>query len=298
MKTALLFSGQGSQYIGMQEIFKNHDKIAHHFFNLSNKILGFNILDVISNGPSEKLNNTKFTQPSIFIISAIAYEIFKEKNVIANFCAGHSVGEISALYAANALTFQDALLFVQERAKNMEYASKVNPGKMLALINPQQKDIEKILIKDNNISIANINSASQTIISGSVKSIEEIILFCKKIKIRAIPLPVSGAFHSNLMMPASEALLNTLNQLNLADSMMPIYQNINALPENRKEHLRGNLKNQIVSSVQWKQTIENLIKDGASQFIEIGPKQILTNLIKKSHPNLKSCCFEEFMRHE
>ena len=299
MKTALLFSGQGSQYIGMDELLsKNYGKIAHHFLHLSNTILGYNIYDIISNGPIEKINNTKYTQPAIFIISCIAYEIYKEKKLKADFCAGHSVGEISALYASGALTFKDALLFIQERAESMEYASKVNPGKMLALIKAAHKDIDNIIKKDNSISIANINSVNQTILSGPAKSIDDIILFCKNMRIKAIPLPVSGAFHSILMQPASDSLLKTLNQLNLVDSMMPIYQNINALPENRKENLRENLIGQIVSPVQWKSTIQNMINDGAERFIELGPKKILTNLIKKSHPNITCNAFEDIIINE
>jgi len=283
----------------MDEVLsKNYDKIVRHFLHLSNTILGYNIYDIISNGPIEKINNTKYTQPAIFIISCIAYEIYKEKKLKADFCAGHSVGEISALYASSALTFKDALLFIQERAESMEYASKTNPGKMLALIKAADKDIDNIIKKDNSISIANINSINQTILSGPAKSIDDIIPFCKNMKIKVIPLPVSGAFHSILMQPASDSLLKTLNQLNLTDSMMPIYQNINALPENRKEALRANLTHHITEPVQWKITIDNMIKDKASYFIEIGPKKILTNLIKKSYQNINCDSFEDFIENE
>ncbi len=299
MKTALIFSGQGSQYVGMNEIFiNNYNEIAQKFFDLSNQILKYNIQDLISNGPVEKLNNTKYTQPSIFIISAIAYEIFKNKGINADFCAGHSVGEITALYAAGALSFKEALLFIQERADYMEMASKKNPGKMLALIKPSDKSVKSIIQKDQSICVANINSSNQIILSGSVDSINEIIPFCKKEKIKCILLPVSGAFHSDLMKSASDSLLNTLNQLNLVDSMMPIYQNINALPQSSNEMLRRNLKNQIISTVKWKQTIENMIKDKAVKFIEIGPKKILTNLLKKSHPNIECYSIEELILSE
>ena len=299
MKTAYLFSGQGSQYVGMNRIFpKNYTDLASHFFELSNKILNYNIYDIIKNGPEDKLNNTKYTQPAIFIISSIAYNVYKEKGEKPVFCAGHSVGEITALYASGALKFKEALSFIQERAESMEYASKINPGKMLALIKPSKEHIKNIIKKDPSISIANINSANQIILSGSVKSIDSIIPFCREIKVRAIPLPVSGAFHSNLMKPASDSLLKTLNQLNLTDSMMPIYQNINALPENQKDTLRENLKEQITSSVQWKDTIDNMIKDGATRFIEIGPKKILTNLIQKSHKDIQAESFEDFTLNE
>ena len=299
MKTALIFSGQGSQYIGMNNIFvKNHIEIAQKFFDLSNQILKYDIEDVISNGPAEKLNNTKFTQPSIFIISAIAYEVCKKKGIKADFYAGHSVGEITALYAAKSLTFKDALLFIQKRAEYMEIASKNNPGKMLAIINSRSEDIESILQKDKTISIANINSSNQIILSGTAISIDKIIPFCKREKIKCIPLPVSGAFHCNLMKSASDSLLKTLNQLNLEDSMMPIYQNINALPESSNDKLRENLKKQIISTVKWKQTIDNMVKDKALKFIEVGPKKILTNLLKKSHPDITCLSFEELIQDE
>ena len=299
MKTAYLFSGQGSQYVGMNRIFpKNYTDLASHFFELSNKVLNYNIYDIIKNGPEDKLNNTKYTQPAIFIISSIAYNVYKEKGEKPVFCAGHSVGEITALYASGALKFKEALSFIQERAESMEYASKINPGKMLALIKPSKEHIKNIIKKDPSISIANINSANQIILSGSVKSIDSIIPFCREIKVRAIPLPVSGAFHSNLMKPASDSLLKTLNQLNLTNSMMPIYQNINALPENQKDALRENLKDQIISSVQWKDTIDNMIKDGATHFIEIGPKKILTNLIQKSHKDIQAESFEDLTLNE
>ncbi len=299
MKTALIFSGQGSQYIGMNNIFvKNHNEIAQKFFDLSSQILKYDIEDVISNGPAEKLNNTKFTQPSIFTISAIAYEICKKKGIKGDFCAGHSVGEITALYAANSITFEDALLFIQKRAECMEIASKNNPGKMLAIINPRSEDLESILQKDKTLSVANINSSNQIILSGTAISIDEIIPFCKRGKIKCIPLPVSGAFHCNLMKSASDSLLKTLNQLNLEDSMMPIYQNINALPESSNEKLRENLKKQIISTVKWKQTIDNMVKDKALKFIEVGPKKILTNLLKKSYPDIKCLSFEELIQSE
>ena len=142
MKTALLFSGQGSQYVGMNKIFsESYEEKAYHFFELSNKILGYDIYNIISNGPEEKLNNTKYTQPAIFIISSIAYEIYKEKNINPVFCAGHSVGEITALYASGSLKFEEALSFIGERAEKMEYASKINPGRMLALIKPNKEKI-------------------------------------------------------------------------------------------------------------------------------------------------------------
>ena len=162
-----------------------------------------------------------------------------------------------------------------------------------------QKKAEElgISLESEKDSVAN-NKDNQIILSGTAISIDEIIPFCKREKIKCIPLPVSGAFHCNLMKSASDSLLKTLNQLNLEDSMMPIYQNINALPESSNEKLRENLKKQIISTVKWKQTIDNMVKDNALKFIEVGPKKILTSLLKKSHPDIKCLSFEELIQGE
>ena len=298
MKKAYLFSGQGSQYIGMEKIFENYTNISNHFFTKSEKILGYNILDIISNGDSETLNNTKYTQPAIFLISAIAYNIYKKNHTPPYCCAGHSLGEITALYASEVLSFNDALRFIKKRAESMEKAGKINPGKMLAIIKPKQLEVKELLEKTSHLTIANYNSENQIILSGSPKSINEALSFCKKNKMRSLLLPVSGAFHSSLMKPASDVLLKTINELNFNNAIMPIYQNVDALPETNKNSIKMNLIKQITSPVQWKNTIDNMINDGISHFIELGPKNILTNMSKKLYENITFDSYEEVMKNE
>ena len=298
MKKAYLFSGQGSQYVGMNKIFNNHKNISNIFFDQSKEILNYDILEIISNGPSEILNNTKYTQPAIFIISAIAFNIYKIKNKLPECCAGHSLGEITALYASSVLSFEDSLRFIKERAESMEKAGEKNPGKMLAVINPKDKEIASILEKTKNLTIANFNSKKQIILSGSIEAITEAIHFFKNTKMKTLLLPVSGAFHSSLMKPASDILLKTINELNFKDAIIPIYQNVTALPETKKDAIKMNLINQIISPVQWDKTIHNMINDGISHFIEIGPKNILSKISKQSDEKLQFYSYEELIKNE
>ena len=295
MKVAYIFSGQGSQYIGMQKIFEKYPSQSEKYFKISEDILGYNIYKIIEDGPVEKINSTKYTQPAIFIISVIAFNIFKERFGLPDCCAGHSLGEITALYSCKVLDFPDSLKLIQKRADEMNKAGITNPGKMLAIIGPKKTQIKEIIDYIPSISIANINSEKQIILSGSVKSIDTAISFCKQERIRGIPLPVSGAFHSPLMRPASDALLKIINQLNFKDAIMPIYQNYTALESQDKNIIKHNLIKQITSIVKWEETIKNMINKKISNFVELGPKKILTNLNKTINSNIKSISFEDFI---
>ena len=295
MKVAYIFSGQGSQYIGMHKIFQRHLPYSQKYFKLSKEILGYDIYEVIKDGPLEKLNNTKYTQPAIFIISAIAFNIYKDKFGLPNCCAGHSLGEITALYASQALDFSSALRLIQKRAEEMDKAGKNKPGKMLAIINPKEDQIKNILDHIPNISIANINSQKQIILSGDLESIETTLSFCKNQNIKGISLPVSGAFHSPLMSSASDALLETINQLNFKDAIIPIYQNYNALETQDRDTIKYNLIKQITSIVKWEKIIKNMINKKISYFVELGPKKILTNLNRTIDKNTQCISFEEFI---
>ena len=296
-KVACIFSGQGSQYIGMNNIFNNYQSYLEKYFKISKEVLGYDIYEIVSEGPLDKLNNTKYTQPAIFIISAIAYNIYKDNFKLPNYCAGHSLGEITALYAAKVLDFRNALSLVKKRAENMQNASIANPGKMLAIINQDNQTINRI-IKHNSVIIANENSPKQIILSGDVESINKTIDYCKKNRIRTLLLPVSGAFHSSLMQSASDALLETINHLNFKDAIMPIYQNYTALPAQDKDEIRNYLVKQITSPVKWEKIIRNMIKDDVSYFIEIGPKKILTNLNQSINSKLKNESFEELINEK
>ena len=189
MNLAYLFSGQGSQYVGMHKIFIDYKSYSEKYFKISNELLGYNILDIIKNGPLEKINNTKHTQPSIFIISAIAYNIFKDKFNSPDCFAGHSLGEITALYCSEVLQFEEALILIKKRSENMEKANIENPGKMLAIINANKNIISKIL-KNTSITIANINSSTQIILSGTVTSVNDTMQYCKENQIKTLLLPV------------------------------------------------------------------------------------------------------------
>ena len=297
MKSAYIFPGQGSQYIWMDSIFKEDQAAVNKYFDISNSILGYDIYKIIKEGPADKLNSTQYTQPAIFIISAIANHIYTDKYGIPDCCAGHSLGEITALYSSNVLEFEESLNLIQKRAESMDLTGKLNPGGMIALIKATDDQVNLIL-KETSLSIANINSPKQIILSGKIKAIENSIKLCKENKIKALKLPVSGAFHSSLMFNASEALLKTINDLNFKDAIIPIYQNYSALPTQDKDLIKNNLIKQITSPVLWEQTINNMINDKVSSFIEIGPKKVLTGINRTINKNLTYNSFEDLIENE
>jgi len=297
MKRAYIFSGQGSQYIGMDKLFNNYSKYADKYFSISEEVLGYNIRSIISEGPVEKLNNTKYTQPAIFIVSAIANNIYTDKFGPSDCCAGHSLGEITALYSSGVLNFEDSLTLIQRRAESMDYAGKINPGGMIALINANENQIN-LLLSNTALSIANINSPKQTILSGEIQSIDTCLALSKKNKIKALKLPVSGAFHSSLMKDASDTLLETINHLNFKDAIMPIYQNYNALPTQDKNLIKINLIKQITYPVLWKNIIDNMINDNVKKLIEIGPKKVLTGINRTMNLNSDYNSFEGLIENE
>ena len=185
MKIAYIFSGQGSQYIGMQSIFNNYPAYSKKYFNIAKEVLGYDIYNIIKKGPETKLNATKYTQPAIFIISAIAFNIYKNKLGLPDCCAGHSLGEITALYCSKVLEFEEALMLIKKRSESMEKASIENQGKMVAIINSDKNTINEIL-KTTSITIANINSSKQIILSGTEKSVNNTLTYCKKNQIKAL----------------------------------------------------------------------------------------------------------------
>ena len=296
-KLSYIFSGQGSQYVGMDALFEKFPNFSKDYFIKANDILGYDIYDIIKNGPSEKINSTRYTQPAIFIISSIAFDILKNEYGLPDYCSGHSLGEISSLYACNVLTYEDALTLVNNRARAMEICSEKNPGGMIALINQSESKIESVL-NISNLVIANFNSDKQTILSGSDKSIKIALDFCTNKKIKAIKLPVSGAFHSKLMGSASDTLLETINQLNFDDANIPLYQNYDGLPYMDKNLIKKNIIKQLTSPVLWKNCVDNMIKDGASSFIEVGPKNVLSSINKSINKNVSTDSFENLIKNE
>ncbi len=292
MNKAYLFSGQGSQYKGMDKLFKSYPRISNLFFETSNEILKYDIKKIISTNPDNLLNSTKHTQPAIFIISSIAYNIHVQKEGLPNCFAGHSLGEITALYASKVISYKEALRFIKIRSESMNNANIKNPGKMIAVLHKNMDELHSILNTLSNLSVANYNSKNQIILSGKEIDIDNAVSYLKKHKIHVVPLNVSGAFHSPLMKSASEALLETINNLNFNDAILPIYQNVNATPNTKGEVIKLNIINQITSPVKWDSIISNMIKDGVNSFFELGPKSILSKLIKPSK-NITSSSFEK-----
>jgi len=286
---AYVFPGQGAQFVGMGKNLYNDSELARSMFEKANEILGFRITDLMFAGTDEDLRQTKVTQPAIFlhsvILAATLGDSFKPDMV-----AGHSLGEFSALVAANALSFEDGLHLVSARAQAMQKACDAKPSTMAAIIGLDDETVEKVLAGIDEIVVpANYNTSGQLVISGSVKGIE---IACEKLKEagakRALPLKVGGAFHSPLMEPARVELAAAINKTDFKAPICPIYQNVNALPSTDPAMIKENLIAQLTSPVRWTQTALNMIADGARIFIEVGPGTVLQGLVKKADPTVEA----------
>ncbi|OUV57266.1 MAG: [acyl-carrier-protein] S-malonyltransferase [Flavobacteriales bacterium TMED113] len=287
---AFIFPGQGSQFPGMGSELNKINK-AKEMFNKSNEILGFNISEIMFKGTMEELKQTNVTQPAIFIHSIILSEIIKEFN--PDMVAGHSLGEISALAAAKVISFEEGLDLVKTRSEEMQIACENTNSTMAAVLQLDGDKIEDICSEIDGIVVpANYNCPGQIVISGELKAIQ---IACDKMiengARRAIILPVGGAFHSPIMESAKEKLANKIDQITFKKPICPIYQNVSAQPVVNTDILKRNLIEQLISPVKWNQTIENMIKNGASNFTEIGPGKVLQGLIKKINPNVTISSF-------
>lgn len=278
---AYIFPGQGAQFSGMgKELYSNNDK-AKELFESANDILGFRITDIMFDGTDEELKQTNVTQPAIFLHSVILASISKEFN--PDMVAGHSLGEFSALVANKALSFEDALKLVAQRAEAMQKACEINPSTMAAIIGLEDVKVEDICRQIKEVVVpANYNCPGQLVISGSKEGIE---LACEKLKEagakRALPLQVGGAFHSPLMEPARKQLEEAIKETRFNNPICPIYQNVDGQASSTIEDIRINLIAQLTAPVRWTLTVENMIEDGAKKFIECGPGKVLQGLVKK-----------------
>ena len=278
---ALVFPGQGSQFVGMgKELFESRKDIKD-MMEFANEILGFDILKIMFEGTDEDLKQTKVTQPAIFIHSVAAVKAIDATG--AQMVAGHSLGEFSALVANGVLSFEDGLKLVSERALAMQAACDEHPSSMAAILGLEDAKVEEICSGIDGIVVpANYNCAGQLVISGDTTAVEKACEAMKEAGAkRALLLPVNGAFHSPLMQPAQERLAAAIENTKFRKATIPVYQNITTTAVSDAEEIKKNLIAQLTGPVKWTQSVKNMIKDGATTFVEVGPGKTLQGLIKK-----------------
>jgi len=282
MKQAYVFPGQGAQFPGMAKDLYEGNELAKSMLDRANEILGFNITEIMFHGSEEELKQTKVTQPAIFlhsvVMAACLGDAFQPSMV-----AGHSLGEFSALVAAKALSFEDGLRLVSARAMAMQRACEINPSTMAAILGLEDSKVEEICAGiDGVVVAANYNCPGQLVISGSNEAID---LACAKMTEagakRALKLQVGGAFHSPLMTPAQEELMSAIAQTPIQMPICPVYQNVNAQPQTDPATIKNLLIEQLTAPVRWTQIMENMIADGCTEVIEVGPGKVLQGLFKK-----------------
>ena len=277
-----IFPGQGAQFVGMGLDLYEKSTEAKALFEAANGILRFSITDIMFSGTDEDLKQTKVTQPAIFLHSVILSKVLG-KNFAPQMVAGHSLGEFSALVANGALSFEDGLQLVAKRAAAMQKACELQPGTMAAVLGLEDAKVEELCATiDGIVTPANYNCPGQLVISGELKAVETA---CEKMKEagakRALVLPVGGAFHSVLMKPAEEELAAAIEQTTFHKPLCPVYQNVTTTAVSDENAIKTNLIKQLTAPVKWTQSVQQMIADGATEFIEVGPGKVLQGLVKK-----------------
>lgn len=273
MKTSYVFPGQGSQTVGMGK------DLAESLLDQANEILGFDLKKLCFEGPEEELKKTEITQPAILTVSVAAFNKLSSKPTVV---AGHSLGEYSALVAAGALKFADAVKIVNLRGKFMQEAVPIGQGAMAAIIGGERAKIEEVCAGIEGVWPANFNSTGQIVISGQKEPVEKASAACKEAGAkRALPLPVSAPFHCPLMQPAADKLKLELDKIEIKDATIPVIANVTASPVTSAAEIKDLLVKQVTAPVLWEDSVKKMIADGTTQFIEVGPGKVLAGLIKK-----------------
>lgn len=281
-----LFSGQGSQYVGMGKDLYESFPEARQVFDRAEEVLGFELKKRCFEGPEEILKSTNVSQPAIVTVSIAAFEVFKAKsNITPSFAAGLSLGEYSALIAAGALTFEDGIRLIRKRGQIMEDASMKYPGKMAAILELPIEQIKDICLK-TGAEIANLNCPGQVVITGKAEAVNQAMELCSQAGAkRVIPLEVSGGFHSSLMIEASVELKHVLDNISISEPAFPIVSNYTAQPQNQAGQIRENLVNQIKGSVRWEESMRYILSEGVTKFYEFGPGKVLKGLMRRIDSN-------------
>ncbi|MEO2153979.1 MAG: ACP S-malonyltransferase [Aquificota bacterium] len=291
MAVALVFPGQGSQYAGMGKDFYEQFPIAKEVFEQANEALGFDLTKLIFEG-GEELNKTINTQPAILTVSYAIYRVFKEHfpQLKPLYVAGHSLGEYSALLAAEVLSFPDAVRLVRYRAEYMQNAAGEGKGAMAAIIGIEPQEVEKLCQEvEGVVEAVNYNSPIQTVVAGEAEAVKKLLKLARSRKIKAIPLKVSVPSHSSLMKEAAEKFKKVLQEVEFSDAKIPVVQNVDAKPHTSAEEIRENLYLQLFKPVRWVESVKFMADQGVDTFIEIGPKNVLSKLIAQTVENVKTC---------
>ena len=284
-----VFPGQGAQFVGMGKDLYENNAQCRDMFERANDIIGFRITDLMFAGTPEDLKQTKVTQPAVFLHSVILAKYMGE-SFKPDMVGGHSLGEFSALVASGAMDYEDGLRLVIARANAMQKCCEMRPSTMAAIVKLDDKTVEdvcaEITAAGDVVVPANYNTTGQLVISGTMEGVAKASEKLKELKGRAIPLAVGGAFHSPLMEPARVELAAAIDKTQFHTPVCPCYQNVNALPQTNPEEIKQNLIKQLTSPVRWTATVQNMIKDGATEFIEVGPGTALQGMVKRISPEM------------